>query len=193
MNFKIRLLKYSPDRYPIQVPKAVVPIQDNGKIIKGDIKAVEVEVGGKSYYVRSDGPLELSNSSLNVRLQITSKQIKLPYQITLERFKMNKNPGTNDPASYESFVQLLDGRGATGVEKHHVYMNNPLKYDDFTFYQASYFPVGKDAQGEDQYGSALSVNYDPGRFFKYLGSLLIVLGSIWHFIINRKKTKKVPA
>lgn len=193
MNFKVRLLKHSPDRYPIQVPKSVVPIQDNSKIIKGDIKAVKIEVGGKDYFVRSDGPLELSNSSLNVRLQITSKQIKLPYQITLERFKMNKNPGTNDPASYESFVQLLDGRGSTGVEKHHVFMNNPLKYDDFTFYQASYFPVGKDSSGAEQYGSAFSVNYDPGRFFKYLGSLLIVLGSIWHFIINRKKTKKVLA
>ena len=66
----------------------VVPIQDNGNIIKGNIKAVEVEVGGKSYFVRSDGPLELSNSTLNVKLQITSKQIRLPYQITLERFKM---------------------------------------------------------------------------------------------------------
>ncbi|MAZ47915.1 MAG: hypothetical protein CME65_05090 [Halobacteriovoraceae bacterium] len=193
MNFKVRLLKHSAHQYPIQIPMPVVPIQDNGNIIKGNIKAVEVEVGGKSYFVRSDGPLELSNSTLNVKLQITSKQIRLPYQITLERFKMNTNPGTSDPASYESFVQLLDGRESTGVEKHHVFMNNPLKYDDFTFYQASYFPVGKDAQGQEQFGSALSVNYDPGRFFKYLGSLLIVLGSIWHFIINRKKTKKVPA
>lgn len=189
MNFKIRLLRHSNDTFPIQIPKAVTPVQDNGKIIKGNIKAVEVEVGGKSYWVRNDGPLELSNSKLNVRLQILPKEIKLPYQITLERFKMNKNPGTNDPASYESFVQLLDGRGATGIEKHHVYMNHPLKYDDFTFYQSSYFPVGRNEDGSEQFGSAFSVNYDPGRFFKYLGSLFIVLGSIWHYIINRKKKK----
>jgi hypothetical protein len=63
-------------------------------------------------------------------------------------------------------------------------MNNPLKYDEFTFYQSSYFPLGPDL-----YGSALSVNYDPGRALKYLGSLFIVLGSIWHFYIRRKKLK----
>ena len=97
---------------------------------------------------------------------------------------MNTNPGTNDPASYESFIHLLDGRTNSGLEKHHVFMNNPLKYDDFTFYQSSYFQVGP-----NQYASVLSVNYDPGRFFKYLGSLLIVLGSIWHYILNRKKRK----
>lgn len=182
MNFKIRLLKHSNSTYPIQVPKPVTPIQEDSKIIKGNIKAVEVELDNKRFWVRNDGPLELSNQQKNIRLQIIPKEIKLPYQITLERFQMNTNPGTKDPASYESFVQLLDGRNATGIEKHHVFMNNPLKYDDFTFYQSSYFPVSK-----DQYGSVFSVNYDPGRFFKYLGSLFIVLGSIWHFVLNRRK------
>lgn len=184
MNFKLRLLKHSNATFPVQVPKAVTPVQDNGKIIKGNIKAVEVELNNNKFWVRTDGPLELSNKNTNVRFQILPKEIKLPYQITLERFQMNKNPGTEDPASYESFVQLLDGRNATGIEKHHVFMNNPLKYDDFTFYQSSYFPVG-----QSQFGSVFSVNYDPGRFFKYLGSLFIVLGSIWHFVINRKKRK----
>ena len=64
-------------------------------------------------------------------------------------------------------------------------MNNPLKYDGLTFYQASYFEAAKDT-----YGSVLSVNLDPGRPIKYLGSLLLVLGAIWHFYLRRKKTKK---
>lgn len=186
MNFKLRLLRHSNLTYPIQIPKPVVPIQDNGKVIKGNIKAVSVKLNGKEFWVRNDGPLELSGNGRKVKFQIIPKEVPLPYQITLNNFKMNTNPGTNDPASYESFVQLLDGRNTTGVSKHHVYMNNPLKYDDFTFYQSSYFPVSK-----DDYGSVLSVNYDPGRFFKYLGSLFIVLGSIWHFIINRKKKVRV--
>ncbi len=98
---------------------------------------------------------------------------------------MDKNPGTNDPASYESFVALLDGRTTNGASDHHVYMNNPLKYDDFTFYQSSYFQVGP-----NQYGSAFSVNYDPGRPLKYLGSFLLVFGSAWHFYIRRRKKRK---
>ena len=76
-----------------------------------------------------------------------------------------------------------------GVSKHHVFMNNPLKFSNFTFYQASYFPLNE-SEGQGKYGSVLSVNFDPGRPAKYLGSLLIIVGSIWHFSLRRKKQKK---
>jgi hypothetical protein len=89
---------------------------------------------------------------------------------------MDHNPGTMDPASYESFVRLFSKEGPT---EHHIYMNNPLKHSGFTFYQASYF---KDEN--DNFGTVLSVNADPGRFIKYLGALLVVLGAIWHFSIR---------
>ena len=58
-----------------------------------------------------------------------------------------------------------------------------LKYDGLTFYQASYFEAPKTPT------ALLSVNLDPGRPIKYLGSLLLVLGAIWHFYLRRKKTK----
>ncbi len=62
-------------------------------------------------------------------------------------------------------------------------MNHPLKYDHLTFYQASYFET------EKGHGSVLSVNYDPGRWIKYLGSLLLVFGAIWHFAFIKRKEK----
>jgi hypothetical protein len=119
-----------------------------------------------------------------IRLSLEKKTLKLPYEISLDRFKMDKDPGTENPASYESYVKLLDGRTDTASSSHHVYMNNPLKYDGMTFYQASYFPFG-----ESDFGSVFSVNFDPGRPLKYLGSLLLVLGSIWHYIIRRKSKR----
>ncbi|MCO4753448.1 MAG: cytochrome c biogenesis protein ResB [Bacteriovoracaceae bacterium] len=185
MNFKLTLDSYRPDHFPAQIPTYMRPIQDQGEIIEGDIKAVLIEFYGKDYWVRSDQPLALSDGDKQVRFQIRSREVRLPYQITLDRFKMDKNPGTNDPASFESFVSLLDGRTATASEQHHVFMNNPLKYDEFTFYQSSYFQVGP-----DEYGSAFSVNYDPGRPIKYAGSLLLVLGSSWHFLLRRRKKRR---
>ena len=65
-------------------------------------------------------------------------------------------------------------------------MNNPLKYDGFTFYQASY---SQDPE-TGAYSSTLSVNVDQGRPIKYLGSLLLVFGSIWHYTLNRRSRKK---
>lgn len=184
MGFKLQKLKVTKSDFPVQIPVYTKPIQESGKIIEGDIQAVEVAFYGKSYWVRSDAPLALSNGKTQMQFQILQKEELLPYEIGLDRFKMDTNPGTNDPASYESFVSLLDGRNNQGSSSHHVYMNNPLKYDGFTFYQSSYFEV---APGE--YGSAFSVNYDPGRAIKYAGSLLIVLGCIWHFFIRRKNLK----
>ena len=85
-------------------------------------------------------------------------------------------------ASYESFVKVYD---AQGIQNEHVYMNNPLKKGKFTFYQSSYFSLNN----KKEYASVLSVNYDPGRWLKYLGSLFLVLGSILHYL-KRKKVSK---
>lgn len=184
MGFKLRLLEHRDDEFPVKRPSYIKPVQSKGEIIKGQMKAVQVDAYGKKYWVTSDAPLILDNGTDQIRFRIAQKELLLPYQIHLDRFKMDKNPGTNNPASYESFVTLLDGRTSAPGQEHHVFMNNPLKYDGFTFYQSSYFPIG-----QDEYGSVFSVNFDPGRPIKYFGSLLLVLGSIWHYLIRRKKRK----
>ena len=91
---------------------------------------------------------------------------------------MNHYQGTNNPSSYESFVEVSD----LPDQRLHVFMNNPLKHHYLTFYQSSYFPMGPEV-----YGSIFTVNFDPGRFIKYLGSFLLVFGTIWHYYINRQK------
>jgi len=118
-----------------------------------------------------------------ITFELSKKQLLLPYELVLDQFKMDTDPGTNNPASYESFVTLF--KGNEGSTKHRVFMNNPLKYKNFTFYQASYFQTN-----EGPYGSVLSVNFDPGRFWKYLGSFLLVFGSIWHFVLRKKPILK---
>ena len=92
---------------------------------------------------------------------------------------MKKNPGTNTPASYESFVDLFTKEGPL---KAHISMNNPLTHKGLTFYQASY--------SVDEWGnhsSTLSANYDPGRFWKYLGALMVIAGSLWHYFLTTQK------
>lgn len=125
--------------------------------------------------------LMLSEQSY-LHMKIAHRQHTLPYQLELDRFKMDTNPGTMQAASYESFVKVYD---AQGIQNEHVYMNNPLKKGKFTFYQSSYFSLNN----KKEYASVLSVNYDPGRWLKYLGSLFLVLGSILHYL-KRKKVSK---
>lgn len=183
MGFKIKTLEHKTDAYPTMVPRYVKPIQDNGQVVTGNLKAVEVEVGGQKFWVTNNDPVAFNKDGERITFHMVKKNLLLPYELVLDQFKMDTDPGTNNPASYESFVTLF--KGNEGSEKHRVYMNNPLKYKNFTFYQASYFQTN-----EGPFGSVLSVNFDPGRFWKYLGSLLLVLGSIWHYILRKKNVAK---
>lgn len=179
MGFRLRLNRHETYSYPKRSPSEVKPIQDNGELIQGGLKAVEIEASGSRFWVTNSQAMSLKRKEGRVIFILGRKSLKLPFEITLDQFKMDTDPGTNNPASYESFVTLF--KGDAGSEKHHVFMNNPMKKENFTFYQASYFQTN-----EGPYGSVFSVNYDPGRPWKYLGSLLLVLGSIWHFVLRKK-------
>lgn len=183
MGFRVKLEDHRTDAYPTLIPRYVKPIQENGAVISGNMKAVQVEVNDQTFWVKTGSPIAFNYKGERITFELAKKNITLPYELVLDQFKMDKDPGTNNPASFESYVTLF--RGNEGSTKHHVFMNNPLKYQNFTFYQASYFETQ-----EGPFGSVLSVNFDPGRFWKYLGSLLLVLGSIWHFVLRKKPVKK---
>ena len=183
MGFRVKTLEHRTDAYPTMIPHYIKPIQDNGQVITGQMKAVEVEINGQDFWVTSNSPVAFNQSEERVTFDLSKRNLLLPYELVLDKFKMDTDPGTNNPASYESFVTLF--KGNEGSTKHHVYMNHPLKYQNFTFYQASYYQTQ-----EGPYGSVFSVNFDPGRFWKYLGSLLLVFGSIWHFVLRKKPVLK---
>lgn len=183
MGFKVKLLESRSDAYPTMIPKYVKPIQDNGQVITGQTKAIEVFAGGHKFWIKSGEPIAFNQDGERITFELSKRTLTLPYEIVLDQFKMDTDPGTSTPASFESFVTLF--KGNKGSEKHHVYMNHPLKYQEFTFYQASYFQTN-----EGPFGSVLSINFDPGRFWKYLGSLLLVIGSVWHFVLRKKPVVK---
>lgn len=181
MDFTLLLLKHSKLNIPTVEPSYTIPIQKNGTLIKGQLRAIKIQIRDKNYWVTNQRSATVIIDGKKAKIELTKDNLLLPFEITLNRFQMNKNPGTNMPASYESFVTVFS---KDGPQKHHIFMNNPLKMDGLTFYQASY---SQDKNGN--YSSTLSVNIDQGRGLKYFGSLLLVLGSIWHFYLNRRKLK----
>lgn len=179
MGAEISLMDHQDKLVPFNLPVATIPIQKNGSVIKGDIRAVKLEIMGKEYWATNYSPLSLIISGKKVIIEVTKESLTLPFEVALSEFKMDKDPGTNNPASYESFVKLFDDGK---MSNHHVFMNNPLKHSGYTFYQASY---SQDNGGN--YHSTLAVNVDQGRELKYLGSLMLVLGAVWHYNLNKRK------
>jgi cytochrome c biogenesis protein ResB len=129
----------------------------------------------------------LHTASGNVEIGYLPQRIVLPFAVKLERFSVERYEGSYDPSSYASRVQVTgEGEGPASVTPRSVTisMNEPLTVKGITLYQASY----EDAQPRPVI-SIFSVNRDPGRFWKYLGSLLLVLGSIALFAVKYRKNK----
>lgn len=183
MGFEITMTDHRLNDVPTLVPESTLPIQQNSQLIKGTTRALQLQVQNRKFWVTNERPMKLLINGQPVAFYLTKKTLTLPFEFVLSNFKMDKDPGTNNPASYESFVKLFT---ADGPSDHHIYMNNPLKHSRFTFYQASY----SQDPNTGAYSSTLSANYDPGRFFKYLGSLLLFLGSWAHFALNKKRIKE---
>ncbi len=106
------------------------------------------------------------------------KTMPLGFQIFLRDFKMDTNPGTNDPASFKSEVVLRDP--GLGIEREVlIEMNHPLKHRGFKVYQAAY----QVSQGKPDI-SVFSVGRDPGNFFKYSGTVVMVGGILLLFYVK---------
>jgi hypothetical protein len=110
-----------------------------------------------------------------------SRRIVLPFALKLEKFSIDRYQGTQNPSEFSSVVDVQGGKEPAILDRR-ISMNEPLKYGGYTFYQTSYI----DAQPRPTV-SIFSINQDPGRWLKYLGSLLIVLGSIWLFTMRYLK------
>lgn len=128
----------------------------------------------------------------NISVGYFPKRVVLPYALRLKQFEIKNDPGTQNPAAYSSFVQVVDQFKKGEAELNelpttHITMNEPMTVKGYTFYQASYIPdVPRPTT------TILSVNYDPGRQLKYWGSLLLIAGSIYLFLSKVIQKKKSP-
>ena len=137
--------------------------------------AVQIDFLGKQYWLGIDTALQLYTKDSVYFITYANKRIDLGFNMTLDHFDVENYEGTQMAKSYKSIVDV------TGVGQKEISMNEPLKHKGFTFYQSSF---EQDRNGKPS-ASILSVNYDPGRFLKYLGSLLIVSGAIVMFYFKK--------
>ncbi|MGZ3693275.1 MAG: cytochrome c biogenesis protein ResB [Bdellovibrionota bacterium] len=166
MDFEFTLDEY----HSAAVPKA--EYQPLEKPIPGfePFQAIEVGLGKEKIWLELGAYGQISAGDAVYYVQFTRKQADLGFDIKLNKFNIAYYEGTTKPKAFMSEVEVAG-------QKHEISMNNPLHHGGFTFYQASY---DTDPDGVPR-TSVLSVNYDPGRYTKYAGSLMIVLGIISMF------------
>lgn len=104
-----------------------------------------------------------------------SVERKLPFAVALRDFELERYPGSMSPASYASEVSVID---TVNQEKFdfRIYMNHILDYQGFRFFQSSF--------DQDELGTVLSVNRDPGTLITYIGYLLLAIGMFGVLIVK---------
>ena len=156
---------------------------------KAELIQLKVSVGEKSkvetfkVFKGQIGELKtLSLDGVNVQMRIGAKIIFLPFAIKLEKFKLERYPGSMTPSSYASDVVLIDKE--KNINKpYKIYMNHILDHRNYRFFQSSY--------DQDEKGTILSVNHDPGTWPTYMGYILLALGMIWSLFIPTGRFQKL--
>jgi hypothetical protein len=99
-----------------------------------------------------------------------------PFELTLQKFSHDRYAGTEIPKNFSSNLRLKtpDGQDDRDVL---IYMNNPLRYAGFTFYQASFEP------GNDRV-TILQVVRNPSWLIPYIACTLMTLGLLVQFGIH---------
>jgi hypothetical protein len=107
------------------------------------------------------------------RLQLCPERFYLPFSLHLLEFRHDVYNGTDIPKNFSSRLTLI--RPNTGERREVlIYMNNPLRYEGKTFYQASFDP--------DNQGTILQVVKNPGWLTPYLACGLVATGMVIQFL-----------
>ncbi len=133
----------------------------------------------------------------SIQIYYGPKRVLLPFSLRLERFLLERYPGSSQPAAFSSRVTVVGSDVVPGEASRLISMNEPLDWKGFTFYQSSYEESPPRRTSEEPADSSrptvsiFSVNRDPGRWLKYLGSLILVVGII-HFYLARARRHRKP-
>ncbi|MCH1430468.1 MAG: hypothetical protein GWP59_04030 [Chlamydiales bacterium] len=117
-------------------------------------------------------------------IQLQRKRHFFPYTFNLVNFKKELHPQTNIPKSFSSLIELYNENDQ--LERLSlIYMNQPLRIDDYSFYQASY--------SDDENTSILQVVSNPLQWGPYVSCIIMALALACHFFIfyyylRRKRT-----
>jgi hypothetical protein len=154
------------------IPKKKMPMPPSAILLKTQ--------SGKNEWITENSEVNITVNGKQTSVYYGRERLFLPFSIALNKFEKNDYPGSDMAMDYKSYVQI-NGQGPV----HEIYMNEPMKLENYTFYQSSYQmnPNGPAI-------TILSVNRDPGRALKYIGSIILCLGIILYTLQKSKRIQK---
>lgn len=154
------------------VPQRKMPLPPSAILLKA--------ADGKTQWITENSEINLMANNKQTAVYYGRERLFLPFALSLMKFEKNDYPGSQMAMDYKSYVQV-NGQGPV----HEIYMNEPLKLEGYTFYQSSY-----QITPNSPALTILSVNKDPGRELKYIGSIILCLGIILYTLQKSKRVQE---
>lgn len=142
------------------------------------LKTVKIE-GGAGWI---EPPVVVRFDDVKIELAWGSKVIALPFSFKLLDFELQRYPGSQSPSSYASELEVIDN---STTFPYRIFMNHPLTYKGYKFFQSSY--------DLDEKGTILEVNKDPGKWPTYFGYFLLCVGFVGNFFTKGSRFVKLRA
>ncbi len=174
MDFRFRLLNYLPKALPDRVFTPVKKVGDN------TIPAIQLEFKGKKKWMGLNSHLFFFDENKVLVVGYMNERKNLGFQIQLKSFKIDYYPSSTQASAYESQV-LVNQKHSQLIS-----MNEPMKFAGYTIYQSGF----EENEKGQPLASIFAINKDPGRWFKYIGSLLIIMGSLVLFFNRNVQFQK---
>lgn len=198
LPFRVRILQFHPNAAVSQrtaqstrPPPAnqgfgpqieLTPLPHVTEMNKRDVPAAVIELvtpaGSLGTWVVSEyisQPQTVTVSNRTFTLVMRLQRVYVPWTIRLLDFRHDRYPGTDIPKNFSSRILLTDPRNGTEREVL-IYMNNPLRYGGYTYYQASYDP--------DDQGTVLQVVRNPSWLTPYVACAMVSVGLLLQFSIH---------
>ncbi len=117
-------------------------------------------------------PERISYAGREWSLSLRFTRAYKPYSLTLLEFTHDRYAGTEIPKNFSSRIRLRSQDGVVDRESL-IFMNNPLRYDGMTFFQAGF--------DNNDRTTILQVVRNPSWVIPYLSCLLMSVGLFWQF------------
>ena len=160
-----------------------LPVSTVDDIPNEPAAVIEPMAGGRSYGAWLVSPLlgapqSFVHEGRTYVLSLRQRREYLPYAITLKKFRHDVYPGTDIPKNFSSLVHISNP-GRSEERDVLIYMNQPLRYEGKTFYQASF--------GKNDTLSVLQVVANPGWLLPYISCVLVTGGLLVHFAVSLRR------
>jgi cytochrome c biogenesis protein ResB len=190
MKFQVQISEYLPRAVarPRYVPENLRPgLEPAGGITPAARCLLTVGKDKKEFWVgqTDNGVTDVTVGGESFRVGYNVRALDLGFEIKLLRAVETYDPGTQQKASYTSFVKLTDKQENIVGEDRIIYMNQPLNHRGYKFFQSGYRLLEMDQRTYKPISlSTFTVSYDPGLWMKYLGSSMLALGIVCMFYMK---------